>query len=564
MFGNLCARPDSSAWGQPERDATLHKEPLAKVDVQALYEPDDQQYDNTNPTVMYRPEEEDPLSFYSRTQDGEWRIPPEVDADDPWVRLLMLGPGKPTIIDVAVELNQKPYRAAREGWIDRLLAEAKATFLVRTGAATAEAADSADAADQPEDEPEADEPEADEPVASEPEADEKESSAEGTTEAVAASEESADDTNADTSESDTSESDTPEDEASESEAPETKASESEAAVPMVKVQRRQASTLFKRLINYLAADQSTAEREEVRWLLAEWTGGPALLTLSPAFAWKRAADTPLWNALDRDGDQTLSSAEIAQSTTTLQESDINRNDIVSLSELRRLGKSHTAHDRTKGHPLIVVIDDQTDWNALKKYLRLAYLADNSAAPGSSLLGRLGRGDRTVTAADLTRLVALPADIVARISFADEAAQIALLAVGDSSSDRWRLHSSTADVITVEQQATYMELSAAQGEVDAENSSGDMQQTQVAIGGVVDGFPFLRLLDHDNNQQLTRRERIELPGFLRSFDRNQDGQIDAGEIPTAIRLAVTHGPNVHHFLSKPVNAQRDLGDQTEAE
>ncbi|MGI9430422.1 MAG: hypothetical protein ACR2NM_17305, partial [Bythopirellula sp.] len=115
----------------------------------------------------------------------------------------------------------------------------------------------------------------------------------------------------------------------------------------------------------------------------------------------------------------------------------------------------------------------------------------------------------------------------------------------------------------EQQATYMELSAAQGEVDAENSSGDMQQTQVAIGGVVDGFPFLRLLDHDNNQQLTRRERIDLPGFLRSFDRNQDGQIDAGEIPTAIRLAVTHGPNVHQFLSKPVNAQRDLGDQTEA-
>ena len=263
LLSHLGALVGSDAWGQSDRADALQKEPLAKVDVQALYEPNEEAYDGTNPLVMYRPEQEDPLSFYSRTQDGEWRIPAEVNADDPWVRLLMLGPGQPTIIDVAIELNQQPYRAAREGWIDRLLAEAKATFLVRAGSATADAVgiNHVESTDT----------------------DEKTAAAEGTTAAVAASEDSA-------------------------EAPNDVPPESDAAVPMVKVQRRQASTLFKRLINYLAADQSTAEREEVRWLLAEWTGGPALLTLSPAFAWRRAEDTPLWNALDRDGDQTLSNS----------------------------------------------------------------------------------------------------------------------------------------------------------------------------------------------------------------------------------------------------------------
>lgn len=491
----------STSLGQPMRDAHLDAEPLAKVSVQALGDASTESYAAPNQLAMYQPEAEDPLSFYARTPDGEWRIPTEVDADDPWVRLLMLGPGEPTIIDMAIELNEKPYRAAREAWIDKLLAEAKATFLVRAGE------DAADAA--------------------------------GIT-----------DVEAETENTDAEESDTEDDAVAAEDASDDKAaSEDEDAVPMVKAQSRQTRTLFKRLINYLAADPSSvgreAGREEVRWLLAEWTGGPALLTLSPAFAWKRAADAPLWNALDRDGDQTLSSEEIAQSATRLKQADIDRDDIVSLSELNRLGKEHAAHDRTKGYPLVVLIDEQTDWRALRKYLQLAY-------------------PNQTPAADLENLMSAPADIVTRIAFADEGAEMALLVVRDDADAPWQSHSSTDDVITVGREAVHLELSAAQGEIDQANEGGDMQQTQIAIGGVFDGSPLLRLLDHDNDRQLTRRETNNLAEFLKSFDRNGDGQLSVSEIPTAIRLAITHGPKAHQFLSKPINAQRPGDAQTEAE
>lgn len=483
----------STVVAQTDRQSLLDKTPLAEVAVQSLTTQKTEAYPDPNQRMMYQTEAEDPLSFYARTQDGEWLIPPQVNRNDPWVRLLLLGPVKPTIVDIAIEINQQPYRAAREQWIDKLLAEAKATFLVRTGVETAEAVEAKRNSDE-----------------------------------VAKSEEESD------ALSDAEEPDTEE--------PNTEEANTDDEIPMVSAQSRQASTLFKRLINYLAADQSTAERaasrEELRWLLAEWTGGPALLTLSPALAWRRVDAAPLWHALDRDGDQVLSREEIEQTMTTFKQADINRDDIVDVAELERLGKEHASSKQAKGYPLVVVIDENTDWKTLEDHLKKAYESP----------------------VEVSDLLSLPADVVARVSFASEEAKMALLAVNDSTSDSWQLHSSTEKIITVEQLETYVEISAAQGKViDPENVSGDMQQTQVAVGAVVDGFPLFRLLDHDNNRQLTLRERRSVAKFLTSLDRNQDGQVDRRELPTAIRLAVTHGPQVHQHLAQAVAAQRSHDD-----
>ena len=460
----------SAVFGQVDRQKYLDMQPIAEASVQMLAPPQSEPYSRGNQVMFFQTAEEDPLSFYTRTQDGEWLIPAQVDRDDPWVRLLIFGPARPTIVDVAIEINQHPFRQARELWIDKLLAEAKKTFLERTDAAASEVAG------KPEEESE-EEPE----------------------------------------------------------------EESKEQIPMVDAQSRQASTLFKRLINYLAADPSTtdreASREELRWLLAEWTGGPALLTLSPALAWRRAEAAPLWLALDRNGDQTLSREEIQQTVATFKQADSNRDEIVDLKELERFGKEHAPRGQTQGHALVVVLDEHTDWKALSKELRHAY-------------------GRQTPRADF---LSLPAEVVYRVSFAKEEAKVTLLALQDSASDSWQLHSSTEQVITVGQPEAYLELSAAQGKVDADNTSGDMQQTQIALGAVVDGNPLLRLLDQDNNKRLTLREQRNAENLLTTLDRNHDGQLDRREIPTAIRLGVTHGPQVHQHLAKAIAAQGKHGD-----
>ncbi|NOZ41002.1 MAG: hypothetical protein GXP24_12375 [Planctomycetes bacterium] len=472
----LCVRAmlfGSIASGQVDRQKYLGAQSLAEVEVQSLKSPQNEAYSNPSAPGMFLAEAEDPLSFYVRTQDGEWQIPAQVNRDDPWVRLLILSPVRPTIVDVAIEINQHSFRAAREQWIDQLLAEAKTAFLVREGEANPEVVETTESSDA------------------------------------------------------------------------IRPTKKNEEIPMVAAQSRMTRTLFKRLVNYLAADPSIvdheASREELRWLLAEWTGGPALLTLSPALAWRRADAAPLWRAIDRDGDYTLSREEIEQTAATFKQADINRDDIVDLDELQRLGNDRAKHEQTQGHPLVVVLEENTDWKALKKHLNTAYELPVEAV----------------------NQLSLPADLVVRISFGNEA-KVALLAVNDAADQSWRLHSSTEQVITVARQETYVELSAAQGkDVDPENTRGDMQQTQVAIGAVVDGFPLFRLLDQDNNRQLTSRERRSASGILTNLDRNHNGQVDRSEIPTAIRLAVTHGPKVHEHLAQAISAQRKHRNQVDS-
>ncbi len=537
----LWALSCSMVRAQVDRQAYLEKEPVAEVDVQSLASSKKIDYAEPNVLTMYQREEEDPLSFYVRTQDGEWLIPAQVNPKDSWVRVLILGPDRPTLVDMAIEINNRSFRAAREQWIDKLLAEAHATFLIRAGVEAAEANEHEGAADT-------------DVVAAGKLTIETSAKVVAIVESEEKStEEAVEDVVENTSEN-------PDEQV-------------EPEIPMVAAQGRKTSTLFKRLINYLAADQSIEEREasreELRWLLAEWTGGPALLTLSPALAWRRSDAAPLWHALDRDGDSRLSSSEIQHVMATFKLADINQDDIVDLSELERLGKGHAPNERTKGHPLVVVIDENTDWKSLKKNLGIAYQKQEERATTKSLIERIACGDQSFGTADLMELLTIAPDIVCRVSFEPGneavAAKLALLTIQGDGDSAWRFHSATAEVITVEAAKTSMEITAAQGDVDAENASGDMQQTQVAFGAVLDGYPLFRLLDHDNNRQLTLRERREVEGILTDLDLNHDGQITPDEIPVAIRLAVTHGPKVHEHLASAVAAQqRDAGDQQDAE
>ena len=82
-------------------------------------------------------------------------------------------------------------------------------------------------------------------------------------------------------------------------------------------------------------------------------------------------------------------------------------------------------------------------------------------------------------------------------------------------------------------------------------------TQIAVGAAIDGNPFLRLLDSDQDHRLTLRERQQLASLLATCDRDHDGQLAARELPIPIRFAVTLGPQVHTLLSEPTGAARSF-------
>ena len=451
--------------------------------------------------LLNQPTLEDSSAFYARSRDGEWIISTHVDRTDRWVRMLLLGPLRPTVVDIAIEIDGQPFREAREAWIDQLIA-------------------AAEDGDQPESEQDS-------------------TASETSAQTEAPTQQTVDEGEVDGATSEEI---------------------------FVEAQGRKTRTLVQKLKNYLAANQAMADREEVRWLLAEWTGGPAQLTLGPAFAWRRADQAPLWQALDRDGDRTLDRLEIAQATDSLKQADTNRDDYVDLDELQKFAIERTTQP-ANSYPLVVVLDEQTDWQMLKQDLQDAYgpidLNDaNSWYKTVGLDNLPATNGQPLATAELKKLLAVEADFVYRVAFANEEATIMLLATNSQRTDRWQLHSATDQAITSEQQPTYIELTAVQANVDhasEDDNTADthLRQTQIAIGAVVDGNSLLRLLDHDNNQRLSLREEREVERLLASLDRNHDQRIDESEIPTAIRLAVTRGPLVHQHLAKPTAAQRAI-------
>jgi len=304
----------------------------------------------------------------------------------------------------------------------------------------------------------------------------------------------------------------------------------------VKAESRKEPTVIQRLKNYVAAVGDQADPQEVRWLLADWTGGPELIVLGPAAAWQRSEVAPLWSWLDLDGDHNLSHAEVSQALKRLQQADVDEDDIVDLAELFRNDHPASPYEKQFAHPLAVVIDDDTDWNAL-----LDDLADVYGEPYSSK-----------SANELAALKVQSPDLVCRVSLDAKDAKLAMLSVDPALGDAAQIVESKENVITVDVAGSYVELSAARAPA---GEKLEVAAPQIAIGAVVDGYPLFRLLDADGDQRITRPEQRQLADLLRDLDRDGDGQLGQSEIPTAIRLAVTGGPHVHELLRERTRAAR---------
>jgi Ca2+-binding EF-hand superfamily protein len=292
----------------------------------------------------------------------------------------------------------------------------------------------------------------------------------------------------------------------------------------------------ERLQSYLGTTGPTVDRKEIRWLIAEWGFGPPVVVMDSSLSWQRAATAPLLAYLDRDRDGALSAAEIAQVDELLDRADVNADDVVDEAEIRRQFDVPPVLTFATGHPLVVLLDAATDRDALAVVASRVYGFDEE---------------------QYRRLVGGSADVTLRAAFGDDAktqAGVSLLAVGPEFAGLADAVAASADVITLDLGAEYLEFSAAERAADAKADAGN---TQIAVGAAFDGNPLWRLADRDQDHRLTRRERREIAGLLAALDRNDDGQIAAAEMPLPIRFAVALGPQVHTLLAQPTGAARAI-------
>jgi hypothetical protein len=503
----------------------------------------------------YQPPVDDSLSNYSLGSDGQWPIPMLVDRNNPSVKLLVLGPHQPTLLELAIHLEGQPFTAAREKLIDELLNHATVESLVREAVnipvpeGTEDLSLEDDKAEEKKKDPKLETISVD-VKNKESEKKSKEDSESGDPSSEDSKKDAGEPASAGGDDDKESKKDSKDEKSSDDkdEKPEKK----EPEKPVVDVKTREARTVAQRLINYMTSADVEADRDEIRWLLAEWTGGPALITLGPAMNWQRIGFAPLWNALDVDNDQNLSAAEIGAAGERLSQADVDENSIVELEELFALRPRSTTAPHS--YPILVVLDHETDWQQLQSHVAAAYgrrgreQQGSAATPTSTLLDRIAQGDPTLTADDLELLLEETPQVSLRVDLGGKKNQVALTSAEPDS------FSAGKQMITVERGAEYFEISAGQ-QKEAEVS--EPTATQISIGAVVDGYPLYRLVDRNGDRRLSPRECRQLKSVLAALDLNSDGQIAENEKPTAIRLAVSRGPHVHEMLAEPTAAEREL-------
>lgn len=289
----------------------------------------------------------------------------------------------------------------------------------------------------------------------------------------------------------------------------------------VAVESRSAPDMRERVKAYLATSGAAADRAEIRWLIAEWGFGPPVVLLDQSRSWQRAAVAPLWACLDADRSGSLEADEIAAAESVLQKADANGDGLVDVGELERKGTGPPVLPFTADHPLLVMIDDATDRDAL-------------AATCTRLYG--------LTAEKLEELLSGRAAASFRVKFGDKQPPDDAVAIYSDATS-----TSGPIALTLDLGAETIEFTAASTQY--KNEAAYAAATQIAVGAAVDGNPLLRLADTDHNGRLTLRERQRLPKLLASLDRNGDGAVAGTELSIPIRLAVTLGPQVHRVLEK---------------
>lgn len=303
------------------------------------------------------------------------------------------------------------------------------------------------------------------------------------------------------------------------------------------------NSLPARLRRYIQSTGRTPARDELRWLLVNWSDGPALLVLHENFERLRADQAPLVKTLDQDQDGALAADEIAGAQEILLACDRNQDDVVSLDELKAAAArvpEKPAQARRDPAPFIPLADLAN--RAVFASLTARYSAERETnTPGAMSRFDLD-GDGSVDDDELARLHSAPVDLQFDAAFdsRDPSRSHIDVAVLDASLVQAPA-TVRGDSITLLAAGTRLEFSAVRS---ASESLGD----QISIGGVRDGYPLLPEIDLNEDGRLTLREIRQAPERLAAFDRDRDGALSAGEILPTVRVAIGSGPTVHAQLA----------------
>lgn len=303
------------------------------------------------------------------------------------------------------------------------------------------------------------------------------------------------------------------------------------------------NSLPARLRRYLQSTGRSPTRDELRWLLANWSDGPEVLVLHENFERLRAGQSPLVATLDKDQDGALSADEIAGAREALLQCDRNQDDVVSLDELKAAAArvpEKPVQARRDPAPFIPLADLAN--RAVLAGLAARYAAERKAGTPGALSRFDLDGDGSVDDDELARLHSAPADLQIDAAFdrQDPSRSHIDVTVLDASLAQAPA-AVRGDSITLLAAGTLLEFSAVRS---ASESLGD----QISIGGVRDGYPLLPEIDLNEDGRLTLREIRQASERLAKFDRDRDGAISAGEILPTVRVAIGSGPTVHAQLA----------------
>lgn len=305
----------------------------------------------------------------------------------------------------------------------------------------------------------------------------------------------------------------------------------------------QPTAVLARLQKYAAQPALKVDRDEARWLLAQWSPGPTLLELRSKFAIERSRIAPLWAALDADANGELSPDEMNDPVSRIRSLDHDEDDWVNTAELTEspLIASWTAS------PLVIVLHETTDWRRLTRQLRESYGDHDQVV--RPLMRRL------LTDLGLESLSQLTAENLSQLIQAEPALEVTTdLATAASHETGLKItsmtHVLTTQPLAVVEERVSLTLPHCVVELSAGQRVNDQDWNgQVAIGAVIDGSPLMRQVDADNDHRLSLREIEAIAPLLTSLDRDGDGTVRLNEVPVPLRFTVTLGAHAHTLLGQ---------------
>ena len=302
------------------------------------------------------------------------------------------------------------------------------------------------------------------------------------------------------------------------------------------------TSIVERLRHIMKLTEKPPSQEEVNWILCNWVDGPTLLQLNDNFQRFRADQRPELIVLDRNRDGSISAEELALSSQSFQECDLNRDGIVTFTEIAAAANDPRllAANKETGNLLTLLPERMS---AAILYPRAASTQSNNAneEPSDTRCRFDANGDGAVDADELRAMQQATPDVVLSIAFDTAKPERSRIAVVSAANEfEQSIDQATIETagVTMMFKRTPVIFSAAQ------MGSGD----QISIGAVNDGYPLLPKLDPNDDGRLTIRELRTIPAALITFDKNHDGVLTADETQSPFRVCIGLGATVHVELA----------------